>query len=36
MLYEWQFSQATALPLLAVFIAGVLVGGLIAVLVFKT
>lgn len=35
MLYEWQFSQATALSLLAVFIVGVLVGALIAALVFK-
>ena len=35
MLYEWQFSQATVLPLLAAFIIGVLVGGLIAVMVFK-
>ncbi len=36
MICKWQFSQAAALPLLAVFIAGVLVGALIAVLVFKT
>lgn len=36
MFYEFQFSQATALPILGVFLVGVLAGALIALLVFKT
>lgn len=36
-MFEWQwFSEATILPIVGVFIVGVLVGALIAVLVFKT
>lgn len=36
MLYEWQFfSEPQLLALLGVFVLGVIVGGLIAVLTFK-
>lgn len=36
MVFQWQLGQATALPILGVFLVGVLAGALIALLVFKT